>query len=81
MVNLSDSRRIVVQGKVRMTPSEALVETLVSYGVTDVFGIVGSAYMDALDIFPAAGIRFIPTVPASPTSSPRSPPPTGRTRR
>ena len=26
------------------------------------FGIVGSAYMDALDIFPAAGIRFIPTV-------------------
>ena len=62
MVNLSDSRRIVVQGKVRMTPSEALVETLVSYGVTDVFGIVGSAYMDALDIFPAAGIRFIPTV-------------------
>jgi len=27
-----------------------------------VFGIVGSAYMDALDLFPAAGIRFIPTV-------------------
>ena len=46
----------------RMTSSEAFVETLVSYGVTDVFGIVGSAYMDALDIFPAAGIRFIPTV-------------------
>jgi len=46
----------------RMTPSEALVETLVANGVTDVFGIVGSAYMDALDIFPAAGIRFIPTV-------------------
>jgi thiamine pyrophosphate-dependent acetolactate synthase large subunit-like protein len=80
----------------------------VAQGVTDVFGIVGSAYMDALDIFPAAGIRFIPvaheqgaahmadgyarvsgrhgvcigrTVPASPTSSPRSPPPTGRIRR
>ena len=46
----------------RMTPSEAFVETLVSHGVTDIFGIVGSAYMDALDIFPAAGIRFIPTV-------------------
>jgi len=45
-----------------MTPSEALVETLAANGVTDVFGIVGSAYMDALDIFPAAGIRFIPTV-------------------
>jgi len=43
-----------------MTPSEALVETLATHGVTEVFGIVGSAYMDALDIFPAAGIRFIP---------------------
>jgi sulfoacetaldehyde acetyltransferase len=45
-----------------MTPSEALVEALVAQGVRDVFGIVGSAYMDALDLFPAAGIRFIPTV-------------------
>jgi sulfoacetaldehyde acetyltransferase len=45
-----------------MTPSEALVETLVANGVRHVFGIVGSAYMDALDLFPAAGIRFIPTV-------------------
>src|SRR5512135_1153246 len=44
----------------RMTPSEALVETMVAQGVTDVFGIVGSAYMDALDLFPGAGIRFIP---------------------
>ncbi len=46
----------------KMSASEAFVETLVAYGVTDVFGIVGSAYMDALDLFPAAGIRFIPTV-------------------
>ena len=46
----------------KMTPSEALVETLASHAVKDVFGIVGSAYMDALDLFPAAGIRFIPTV-------------------
>ena len=46
----------------RMSASEAFVETLVAQGVTDVFGIVGSAYMDALDLFPAAGIRFIPTV-------------------
>jgi sulfoacetaldehyde acetyltransferase len=45
-----------------MSASEAFVETLVANGVTDVFGIVGSAYMDALDLFPAAGIRFIPTV-------------------
>jgi len=46
----------------RMTSSEAFVETLVAHGVKNVFGIVGSAYMDALDLFPAAGIRFIPTV-------------------
>ena len=49
-------------GKQLMTPSEAFVETLVANGVTDVFGIVGSACMDALDIFPAAGIRYIPVV-------------------
>ncbi len=42
----------------QMSASEAFVETLVAHGVTDVFGIVGSAYMDALDLFPAAGIRF-----------------------
>jgi sulfoacetaldehyde acetyltransferase len=47
-------------GKQRMTPSEALVETLAAQGVRNIFGIVGSAFMDALDIFPAAGIRFIP---------------------
>jgi sulfoacetaldehyde acetyltransferase len=46
----------------KMSASEAFVETLAAYGVKDVFGIVGSAYMDALDLFPAAGIRFIPTV-------------------
>jgi len=46
--------------KQRMTPSEAFVETLASRGVKVVFGIVGSAFMDALDIFPAAGIRFLP---------------------
>ncbi len=46
--------------KQKMTPSEALVETLVAVGVTDVFGLVGSAFMDALDLFPDAGIRFIP---------------------
>jgi sulfoacetaldehyde acetyltransferase len=54
--------RDVVQGRLKMTPSEAFVETMVANGVTDVFGIVGSAYMDALDLFPSAGIRFIPTV-------------------
>jgi len=44
----------------KMGPSEALVETLAANGVTQVFGIVGSAFMDALDIFPAAGIKFVP---------------------
>ncbi len=43
----------------KMTPSEALVETLVEEEVKVAFGIVGSAYMDALDLFPAAGIRFV----------------------
>merc|ERR550539_1849485 len=42
-----------------MTSSEAFTETLVSNGTKNVFGIVGSAFMDALDIFPGAGIRFI----------------------
>jgi len=42
-----------------MTSSEAFTETMVAHGVDNMFGIVGSAFMDALDIFPAAGIRFI----------------------
>ena len=60
MNDMARGDRSVVSGKVKMTPSEALVETMVAQGVTEVFGIVGSAYMDALDIFPAAGIRFVP---------------------
>ena len=48
------------QAPQKMGPSEALVETLAVNGVTHVFGIVGSAFMDALDIFPAAGIKFVP---------------------
>ena len=46
----------------RMTPSEAFVETLVAHGVTEMFGIMGSAFMDAMDIFEPAGIRLIPVV-------------------
>nr|WP_153114748.1 sulfoacetaldehyde acetyltransferase [Rhodocyclus tenuis]MBB4248629.1 sulfoacetaldehyde acetyltransferase [Rhodocyclus tenuis] len=57
---MTDARRVYT-GKQRVTPSEAFVETLVAQGVTDVFGIVGSAYMDAHDLFPLAGIRFIST--------------------
>lgn len=50
------------QGPIRMTPSEAFVETLAANGVKDIFGIMGSAFMDAMDIFAPAGIRLIPVV-------------------
>lgn len=46
----------------KMTPSEAFVETLAANNVTEIFGIMGSAFMDAMDIFAPAGIRFIPVV-------------------
>jgi sulfoacetaldehyde acetyltransferase len=45
-----------------MTPSEAFVETMVAQGVDTMFGIMGSAFMDAMDIFAPAGIRLIPVV-------------------
>jgi len=54
--------RAAVTGVQKMTPSEAFVETLVANGVTDMFGIMGSAFMDAMDIFAPAGIRLIPVV-------------------
>ncbi len=56
-----DSRQ-VVEGVQEMTPSEAFVETLVANGVTEIFGIMGSAFMDAMDIFAPAGIKLIPVV-------------------
>jgi sulfoacetaldehyde acetyltransferase len=59
MNTMTEANRLAVVGRQKMTPSEAFVETLVAQGVTNVFGIVGSAYMDALDLFPLAGIRFI----------------------
>lgn len=43
----------------KMTPSEAIAEVLVQENVNHVSGIVGSAFMDLLDLFPAAGIDFI----------------------
>src|SRR5699024_6935694 len=52
----------VVEGMTAMTPSEAFVETLAAQWVTDMFGIMGSAFMDAMDIFAPAGIRLIPVV-------------------
>ena len=56
------ANRSVPAGPTKMTPSEAFVETMVSNGVTDMFGIMGSAFMDAMDIFAPAGIRLIPVV-------------------
>ena len=46
----------------KMTPSEAFVETLAANNVEHIFGIMGSAFMDAMDIFAPAGIRLIPVV-------------------
>ncbi|WP_327675069.1 MULTISPECIES: sulfoacetaldehyde acetyltransferase [unclassified Streptomyces] len=58
----TEDGRQVAAGVQRMTPSESFVETLVSHGVKDIFGIMGSAFMDAMDIFAPAGIQFIPVV-------------------
>jgi len=46
----------------KMTPSEAFVETMVANDVDTIFGIMGSAFMDAMDIFAPAGISLIPVV-------------------
>ena len=46
----------------KMTPSEAFVETMVANEVDTIFGIMGSAFMDAMDIFEPAGISLIPVV-------------------
>ncbi|TVT51670.1 MAG: sulfoacetaldehyde acetyltransferase, partial [Azoarcus sp. PHD] len=62
MSDQTTQNRSVPVGPTKMTPSEAFVETMVSNGVTDMFGIMGSAFMDAMDIFAPAGIRLVPVV-------------------
>ena len=62
MTKAKADNRKVVEGVTKMTPSEAFVETCVANGVTEMFGIMGSAFMDAMDIFAPAGIRLIPVV-------------------
>ena len=42
----------------RMTTEEAFVKVLQRHGITEVFGIIGSAFMPISDLFPRAGIRF-----------------------
>lgn len=58
----TNPERPVVTGVQKMTPSEAFVETLVANDVRHIFGIMGSAFMDAMDIFAPAGITLIPVV-------------------
>ena len=55
-------KRSAAAGLQKMTPSEAFVETLVANDVTDIFGIMGSAFMDAMDIFAPAGIELVSVV-------------------
>ena len=42
-----------------MVASEAFVETMVRQKVDYLFGIVGSAITNVLDLSPVAGIRFL----------------------
>ncbi len=59
---MTATKNLAPAGPQKMTPSEAFVETLAANGVTEMFGIMGSAFMDAMDIFAPAGIRLIPVV-------------------
>ena len=59
---MPEQRTTAATGPQAMTPSEAFVETMAANGVTDIFGIMGSAFMDAMDIFAPAGIRTVPVV-------------------
>ena len=62
MNDTTASKPAVAAGPQKMTPSEAFVETMAANGVTEIFGIMGSAFMDAMDIFAPAGIKLIPVV-------------------
>ena len=44
--------------RMRMTTEEAFIKVLQMHGITDVFGIIGSAMMPISDLFPKAGITF-----------------------
>ena len=62
MNDTTANKPAVPAGPQKMTPSEAFVETMAANGVTEIFGIMGSAFMDAMDIFAPAGIKLIPVV-------------------
>ena len=42
----------------KMTTEEAFIKTLQMHGITQAFGIIGSAMMPVSDLFPKAGITF-----------------------
>ena len=42
----------------KMTTEEAFIKVLQMHGITDAFGIIGSAMMPISDLFPKAGITF-----------------------
>ena len=44
--HVQEANRTITVGLQKITPSEAMVETLVANGVTDIFGIMGSAFID-----------------------------------
>ncbi|KAB7708209.1 sulfoacetaldehyde acetyltransferase [Bacillus aerolatus] len=60
MAKVEKELQVVQTQKLKMTPSEAIVETLVAEGIDQMYGILGSAFMDMLDLLPTAGIKFIP---------------------
>lgn len=60
MVKAEKELKVMQGKKLKMTPSEAIVETLLAEGIDQIYGILGSAFMDMLDLLPTAGIKFIP---------------------
>lgn len=60
MLKKEENLSVETGKKFKMTPSEAIVETLLAEGIDQIYGILGSAFMDMLDLLPTAGIQFIP---------------------
>ncbi|OCA83719.1 sulfoacetaldehyde acetyltransferase [Pseudobacillus wudalianchiensis] len=60
MAKVEKELEVLQTKKLKMTPSEAIVETLLAEGIDQMYGILGSAFMDMLDLLPTAGIKFIP---------------------
>ncbi|MFS0783755.1 sulfoacetaldehyde acetyltransferase [Bacillus sp. 1P06AnD] len=60
MAKAETELKVMSKQKVKMTPSEAIVETLLAEKIDQIYGILGSAFMDMLDLLPAAEIEFIP---------------------